>query len=110
MDYPGWVAELSDGTLVGHGVLTLAVGEAHILNLCVDPGQQGKGIGRALLATMLAHVREENAIRMFLEVRASNRAAIRLYKSQGFAAVGHRKGYYPSSDGREDAVVLCLNF
>jgi ribosomal-protein-alanine N-acetyltransferase len=43
---------------------------------------------------------------VFLEVRPSNPAAIRLYQSHGFAQIGVRRGYYQALDGREDAVVL----
>ena len=110
MGYPSWVAQRIDGGLVGHAVVSMAVGEAHVLNLCVDPAWQRRGIGGQLLDALLEHVRHQNAIRIFLEVRASNRAAVRLYALRGFAEVGIRKAYYPAADGREDAVVLRLDF
>ena len=47
---------------------------------------------------------------MFLEVRPSNRAAVRLYESHGFVQVGTRRGYYPAAaGGREDARVYVLS-
>jgi ribosomal-protein-alanine N-acetyltransferase len=46
---------------------------------------------------------------LWLEVRASNERARRLYARRGFAEVGLRRGYYPAAQGRrEDAVVMSL--
>jgi ribosomal-protein-alanine N-acetyltransferase len=108
--YPSWVAENARKELLGHAVMSMAVGEAHILNLCSHPHFQGMGLGRALLQTVIDHAEGESAICMFLEVRASNDAAIGLYASRGFSEVGLRKAYYPAAQGREDAVVLRLDF
>ncbi len=105
--YPSWVAESENGDIAGHAVMTLAVGEGHILNVCAHPHFQGMGLGRCLLNTLVDHAEGEAAQRMFLEVRASNHAAIQLYRSAGFEEVGVRRGYYPDDEGREDAVVLC---
>mgnify|MGYP000530690885 CR=1 FL=1 len=108
--YPAWVAERRPGEVVGHAVMSLAVGEAHVLNICSHPHYHGMGLGRALMNTLIDHAWGESAIRMFLEVRASNQAAIGLYRTLGFKAVGERRGYYPAAQGREDAVVLMIEF
>lgn len=108
--YPSWVVENARGELLGHAVLSLSVGEAHILNVSVHPHFQGMGLGRELLREMMEHAEGESAIRMFLEVRASNLAAKRLYEAHGFSVVGQRKAYYPAQQGREDALVLRLDF
>jgi [ribosomal protein S18]-alanine N-acetyltransferase len=96
------------GELVGYFVLMSAAGEAHLLNLSVAAGHQRRGHGAALLreATRLAKSRHAQAI--FLEVRPSNLAGQRLYRRFGFRKVGLRRDYYPSADGREDALVLTL--
>jgi [ribosomal protein S18]-alanine N-acetyltransferase len=95
-----------EGEIVGHAVLSAAAGEAHLLNLCVAPGWQQRGIGRLLLKRMLRVAGELEADTVFLEVRASNQAAQALYESEGFCQVGLRNGYYPHErHGREDAVV-----
>ena len=107
--YPSWVAENPRKEVVGHAIMTLAVGEAHILNVCAHPHYQGMGLGRRLLDTLIDHAVGEAARRMFLEVRVSNQAARALYRSAGFTEVGVRKAYYPDGPGREDAVVLSLN-
>ena len=75
----------------------VAPGEREILNLAVDPAERRKGVGRALVAHELA--RGTGA--WFLEVRASNLAALRLYESAGFVRAGRRPDYYyePAEDG-----------
>jgi ribosomal-protein-alanine N-acetyltransferase len=86
-------------------VLSVAVGEAHVLNVCVHPDWQGRGLGRRILDRLLRLAREHEADTAFLEVRASNTVAQRLYESAGFNEIGVRRGYYPARVGREDAVV-----
>ncbi|MEE2732292.1 MAG: ribosomal protein S18-alanine N-acetyltransferase [Pseudomonadota bacterium] len=99
-------------TLLGYIILFVAAGESHVLNVCVDPDQQGRGIGRRLLEHGLAAAMDLGAEAAFLEVRVSNDAAIRLYERNGFLLVGRRKQYYPAGDTREDALVyrrdLCV--
>ncbi len=75
----------------------VAPDEREILTLAVDPGDRQKGIAR----TLLKHALENTKGAWFLEVRASNLAAIRLYKSAGFEAAGRRSEYYyePAEDG-----------
>jgi ribosomal-protein-alanine N-acetyltransferase len=102
--YCCWVLEM-ESRIVGHGVLSVAVGEAHLLNLCIHPQWQGRGLGRRLLERMLRLAREHGADTAFLEVRASNQVAQRLYESAGFNEIGQRRGYYPDRSGREDAIV-----
>ena len=106
-DYPAWVLE-RDGALLGYGVLSLAAGEAHVLNVCAAPEVQGQGHGRRLLRTLLQLARGRGAERVYLEVRPSNPAAIALYHSEGFNEIGRRPRYYPAKDGREDAIVMAL--
>jgi len=84
----------------------VASGECHILNLCVRPDKQGRGLGRRMLRRLLALARNHKADTAFLEVRVSNRLAIGLYEADGFCEVGMRRGYYPAAGGREDAVIM----
>lgn len=84
--------------------------EAHLLNLCIDPVEQGRGWGGWLLRHLFGIARVRRAERMFLEVRPSNRTAVRLYEGHGFVHVGTRRGYYPAAcGGREDARVYALS-
>ena len=105
--YPMWVQEQA-GQLVGYGVLSVAAGEAHLLNLCTAPGHQGRGLARRMLQALLRIARAQEAQRVFLEVRPSNPQAIALYHSEGFNEIGRRPRYYPSEQGREDALVMAL--
>lgn len=104
-DYLCYVDEEA-GELRGYAVLMPGVGEAELLNIGVAAAYQRKGLGRAMLAAMLAVAAELNLARVFLEVRASNLAAIALYRSTGFLQVGVRRGYYRNTNGCEDALVM----
>lgn len=105
--YNCWVVE-ADGGIIGHGVVSVAVGETHILNVCIAPEWQGRGLGRSFLRHLLTLAREYGALMAFLEVRPSNGTAIKLYESLGFSEVGRRRAYYPANNGREDAIVMAL--
>jgi ribosomal-protein-alanine N-acetyltransferase len=90
-----------DGRVVGFLVTRrVAPGESEILNLAVDPAERRSGVARELLTNALACVRSA----WFLEVRASNQAAIRLYEKAGFARAGLRSGYY--REPAEEAIVM----
>ena len=99
------ITEISTAT-GGYGILSVAAGEAHLLNLCVADAYRCRGIGRRLLAHLLLAAGAAGAREAFLEARPSNTSAIRLYQSLGVAQIGMRRGYYQSIDGREDAIVL----
>jgi ribosomal-protein-alanine N-acetyltransferase len=103
--YDCYVLEGPDG-LVGHGIMSVAAGECHLLNICVHPLYQRRGLGRALVEFLLARARAKGARTALLEVRVSNRVAYRLYTRLGFHEVGMRRGYYPARVGREDAILL----
>jgi ribosomal-protein-alanine N-acetyltransferase len=103
--YCCWIAALG-AAIVGHGVMQVAAGESHILNLCVHPQWQRQRLGRNILRKLLSIARAQNADTAFLEVRPSNKSAIVLYESEGFCEVGTRRGYYPALNGREDAIIM----
>lgn len=106
--YCCWVCLLDD-KILGHGVMSVAASESHILNVCVDPDWQGRGLGRELMYRLLNLARQHKADTAFLEVRDSNEAAIKLYRSMGFNEVGTRPSYYPGIKCREDGLVLALS-
>lgn len=106
--YGCWVLERSDGELIAYAVLSVAANEAHVLNICVAPAEQGGGHGRRLMTRLLDVARWHRAERVYLEVRPSNPRAIALYQSLGFAEIGRRPRYYPAEGGREDAIVMGL--
>jgi [ribosomal protein S18]-alanine N-acetyltransferase len=92
--------------VAGYGVLSVAAGEAHVLNLCVDPDYRSRGYGEKLLDEMLFRARTSLVRQVFLEVRPSNERAITLYRKKGFHQVANRPAYYQAQGGREDAAVL----
>ena len=97
---------IRDDRVAGYGILSIAAGEAHILNLCVDPDFRSLGYGERLLNAMLAQARAASVREVLLEVRPSNKTALALYRKRGFFLVAKRPAYYQSHQGREDAAVL----
>ncbi|WP_437884071.1 ribosomal protein S18-alanine N-acetyltransferase [Pseudomonas sp. LRF_L74] len=103
--YDCWVM-FEDGVQVGHGVIQVIIDEAHLLNITVHPQRQGKGLGQQLLEHLMRRAMTLKAGECFLEVRASNQSAYRLYERYGFNEIGKRRDYYPAPGGREDALVM----
>jgi ribosomal-protein-alanine N-acetyltransferase len=103
--YCCWVFERDD-CVDGYGIMSIAAGEAHILNLCVRPEVRRHGLGRKILNFLVDLARRHDADTVLLEVRPSNRAAVSLYHELGFNEVGTRRNYYPAESGREDAMIL----
>ncbi|MEN1943523.1 ribosomal protein S18-alanine N-acetyltransferase [Luteimonas sp. MJ293] len=103
--YQAWVLHQAEG-VCGYGVVSVAAGEAHLLNICVDPKLQSHGHGRRLLHALLKIAHQQGAERMYLEVRPSNVNAVALYHDEGFNEIGRRPRYYPDHEGREDALVM----
>ncbi len=95
-----------NGEVVGYGILSVAAGEAHILNLCVELSYRSMGYGERMLDEILFRARTSSVRDIFLEVRPSNENALALYRKKGFHKVANRPAYYQSQKGREDADVL----
>lgn len=100
------VARSERGGVLGYILFWHVLDEIHLLNVAVAPGERQKGIGRALMDHLLAYAAENAVAKIFLEVRASNVAAIALYDSLGFEHLGVRARYY--TDG-EDALEMLLS-
>lgn len=107
--YTSLVLEHS-GRVIGYGIISVAAGEAHLLNLAVSNAVRGMGHGRHLLEHLMQVVSRAGAERMYLEVRPSNTRALHLYERAGFELLGRRRGYYRAQGGTEDAVVLVHRF
>ncbi|GGI05909.1 ribosomal protein S18-alanine N-acetyltransferase [Egicoccus halophilus] len=97
------VASTRPGRVVGYAAALVALDEAHVLDLVVDPAARRRGVGRRLLEALLEAVAPQAPDGVTLEVRRSNAAALALYRQRGFVIEGQRPGYYP--DG-EDALLL----
>ena len=90
--------------LVGLGCFWSILEEAHITLLAIHPDYQRQGLGQLLFYALLLEAREGGLERATLEVRASNSAALSLYKKFGFQEAGRRRRYY--QDTGEDALIL----
>lgn len=95
--------------LLAYAVVSLVAGEAELLLFVVDESLHGRGLGRLFLRSLFDYL-EGQANALFLEVRAGNVAAIGLYESMGFNQVGERPNYYSTPWGREDALVLAIDW
>ncbi|TAN39541.1 MAG: ribosomal-protein-alanine N-acetyltransferase [Nitrospirae bacterium] len=96
------------GRIAGYLCSNLVLDEAQVLDLAVRPDLRRQGIASALIRETLACLRGKGCRAVFLEVRASNRAALALYAAEGFEVTGTRKNYYTSP--LEDAVTMVLRF
>lgn len=99
-----------DGVTSGIAAVMHVLDESELLEIAVQPAMQGRGYGKALLAHAIALARRNGAVRMFLEVRESNARARKMYTSFGFEETGRRKNYYPTENGREDAILMTAQF
>jgi ribosomal-protein-alanine acetyltransferase len=105
MPLPGAVALMSEraGRPTGFVLGRLVADEAEVLNLAVREGYRRQGEGRALLEELLRQFAKSGVSRVFLEVRESNRGAIRFYERMGFRQSGRRENYY---QGPREAALL----
>ncbi|MGI5419401.1 ribosomal protein S18-alanine N-acetyltransferase [Actinomadura luteofluorescens] len=99
------VAETPGGEIVGYAGLAAAGGQADVQTIGVRADRRKGGIGAVLLTALLEEAVRRGSESVFLEVRADNDAAHRLYERFGFERVGIRKRYYQPSD--VDAIVMC---
>jgi len=106
LHYPetgGVVAEL-DGQLIGYGCYRFEYGDVHLTNLAVKPSYRRKSVAKQLLAYILRLAGERYCESIFLEVRASNRAARAFYEKAGFGVIDRSPGYY--NKPVEDAYIM----
>ena len=92
------------GKIIAYGGFWLVLDEAQVTNVAVHPDYQGRGMGRKLLAALLETAAELGAVSFTLEVRRSNKTAIKLYEHAGLRVQGVRPGYYADTD--EDALLM----
>lgn len=103
--YQSTVIEVQ-GQVAGFCILQPVLDEANLLLMAIDPAQQGQGLGYQLLEASVAML-QNNPVQIFLEVRESNLAAIKLYEKSGFHQIDLRKNYYPNANGsREHAIIM----
>ncbi|KMK18697.1 ribosomal-protein-alanine acetyltransferase [Pluralibacter gergoviae] len=96
------------GEMAAFAITQVVLDEATLFNIAVDPAYQRRGLGRELLEAVIDEVEKRGVATLWLEVRASNAAAIALYESLGFNEADVRRNYYPTANGHEDAIVMAL--
>lgn len=100
-----YVIEL-DGVLCGYSIYSVAVEECHILNICIGKAYRRRGLAQMFINSIIRHAASAGVKQVYLEVRPSNIAAVKLYESLHFRYLARRRDYYPDKGGREDALVL----
>ena len=98
-----------DNELIGYTIVMPALEEMHLLNFAVASQCQRRGLGIQILTHLIDEARKTTCEVIYLEVRPTNIAALRLYERFGFKQLGLRRNYYPAVSGREDALFLGLN-
>lgn len=107
--YEAWLLwQAASRQLIGYVILSFVVDEASLLNICVHPEYRGQGHARTLLDLAQQIAERRSCSTLWLEVRRSNQRAQQLYLQNGFVEQGVRKNYYPSTLGREDALIMAL--
>jgi ribosomal-protein-alanine N-acetyltransferase len=106
ISFPLVVVRKPGDEVVGYIIFWHIREDVQVNNVAVHPDFRGKGIGEALMRHVIDKVRKSGATFMTLEVRASNAAAVTLYKKLGFEILGTRKNYYTNPD--EDACLMGL--
>ncbi len=97
---------ISDERVVGYACIELVADEGHILNMAVHPDYRKTGIAASLVEKIIEESKLRACRLLYLEVRASNYIAKKLYEGFGFKIVGVRKKYYVAPE--EDAVIMLL--
>jgi len=82
--------------LLGYALTMFRAGTrvARLYSLAVHPDARGRGIGAALLADAERGARRRGCVRVRLEVRVRNRAAIAMYEVRGYRRFARRVDYY----------------
>ena len=91
--------------VIGYTCRWRVTDEVHLLNVAVHPERRGLGHGRALVGAVIAEAEVARTRVVYLEVRAGNVIARRLYRQLGFKDLGVRRGYYGPG---QDAIVMEL--
>ena len=98
---------LDGGRAVAYGGMYWGVDEGQITNIAVLPDYRRCGMGGEVLAFLIGEAKKRGALQISLEVRASNEAAIALYRRFGFSVCGCRRRFYKNPT--EDALVMLLD-
>ena len=99
---------IENGGVIGYIGMLFVLDEGYICNVAVSQSFRKRGVGSALIQTLVTHCKKNDFAFLTLEVRESNAAARSLYEDFGFVKVGERNNYY--TDPTENAVLMTLYF
>jgi ribosomal-protein-alanine N-acetyltransferase len=105
-----WVAEdRSAGRVLGYAGIEVSAlrGEVDIINIAVTQDQRRRGVGCALVQHIIRVCQQSGTELLWLRVRASNRGALRFYRTMGFVQRGKFSGYYRDPD--EPAILMGMD-
>ncbi|EJF83640.1 ribosomal protein S18-alanine N-acetyltransferase [Bartonella rattimassiliensis] len=100
----------SSNQILGFCLCRLILDEAEIITIAVHPHYRQQGIGTFLIDHTVRHLHNKRAIKLLLEVETTNLSALNLYKRFEFQKISERLAYYPSKNGRGDAIVMQKTF
>ena len=96
--------------IIGYYIALIAQDQCELLNITVTKSNQNLGLGNFILKHLIYFCKVRKVANIFLEVRVSNIAAIRLYEKNGFNELGVRDNYYKTLYGKEDGLLMGYTF
>ena len=96
---------IADGRIASYVGAESVLDESNIGNIVTHKEYRGKGIGTVLFKELLAELKADGIVKVFLEVEYDNEPALRLYEKLKFVKYGHRRDYYGAG---KDAVLMSL--
>jgi ribosomal-protein-alanine N-acetyltransferase len=99
---------VENGAVIGYIGMSFVLDEGYVYNVAVGEAFRKKGVGSALLRSLVTYCQKHDFAFLTLEVRESNAAARSLYAHFGFVKVGERKDFY--TEPTENAVLMTLYF
>ncbi|HAX61958.1 MAG TPA: ribosomal-protein-alanine N-acetyltransferase [Elusimicrobia bacterium] len=103
LEFSNFFAVIKDREIIGYVCFWTVSDEAQITNITVKEKFRRKGLGSRIMKYIINFAKAIEIKKMFLEVRASNYPALKLYEKFGFQEIDVRKRYYSNSD---DAVIM----
>jgi ribosomal-protein-alanine N-acetyltransferase len=104
VSFPYVIVHRNFERVIGYIIYWKIQEEVQISNFAIHPDFRQKGIGEAVMRSVINAIQRDGGVYVFLEVRPSNLAARNLYKKLGFKVLGTRKGYYQTP--LEDALIM----
>ncbi len=99
-----------NGKIFGYYIVIISLDQCELLNITIAKEMQNLGKGSLLINNLFSLCKTRHVLNIFLEVRASNEAAIKLYEKNGFNELGVRSNYYKTESGREDGLLMGFTF